>query len=594
MSKPKVNPKRGPNYLPAHIGASFQGELLELIENLERNAHLEASFGLKGNAFKEAYLKEEVLSKYLDEGLVPADDRSAAALAKWLAAEETNTKTNQRLLIESCDFGWTTSDLIDDKVRSIVSDILGPVPYPLNLQGGQHSNGASTRVGRGVTSAIQKCTSIAHVSSSAMNHWGISTLGSLFRRQPVTVRESSVFFTVPKKTEIDRVACKEPEVNMILQRTVGKHIRRQLKGIGIDLRKQENNQLLARDALKLGLATVDLSAASDSITEQLVVNWLPPEWFCLLNDLRVKSAELPDGSTHPLQMFSSMGNGFTFELETLLFYALTRAIAWITGSKGKISVYGDDIICPANMVPALRRSMFWYGFKVNPKKSNWTGLFRESCGKHYYDSEDVSPFYIREPVTRVEHMIRLLNRLLEWDSCSQEQWFHTREVALFHQKWSKQVSTKLWGGTEPEATTALVTGHSPQSRLVRGKRGKPYSEKNMRGNTRASRRKAAKDQAKASYLSYDHYGALLHWFCSRAETEAFEWVSNNPFIWLQDVPNWLENQFRDISVTPIEDTAFKLERCSRWTERTTWTPYYLYPEYELRLPIVDKTLVART
>jgi hypothetical protein len=87
------------------------------------------------------------------------------------------------------------------------------------------------------------------------------------RNLPLTVHESSVYFTVPKNSTIDRSACKEPEVNMILQRALSKHIRESLKRVGIDLRDQGVNQRLARDALKLGLATVDLSAASDSITE---------------------------------------------------------------------------------------------------------------------------------------------------------------------------------------------------------------------------------------------------------------------------------------------------------------------------------------
>jgi hypothetical protein len=132
-----------------------------------------------------------------------------------------------------------------------------------------------------------------------------------------------VLFTVPKSSEIDRVACKEPEVNMFMQRSVGAHIRRRLRRVGVDLNDQTVNQHLAKIAVDQGLATIDLSAASDSITEQLVVNWLPPEWFLLLNRLRVHNVDV-DGTLHPLQMFSSMGNGF---------YVRVRVIALLCDDK---------------------------------------------------------------------------------------------------------------------------------------------------------------------------------------------------------------------------------------------------------------------
>jgi len=285
------------------------------------------------------------------------------------------------------------------------------------------------------------------------------------------------------------VACKEPEINMFLQRAVGTHIRDNLLKFGIDLRDQTVNQRLAQSALADGLATIDLSAASDSITRQLVFELLPFEWYSLLDDLRVKTVNLPDGSIHTLEMFSSMGNGFTFELESLIFWALTRAVARKLGTKGRISVYGDDIICSQKTAPFLAQIFGWFGFKVNSKKSNWTGSFRESCGKHYDHQWDVTPFYIREPVKTKTDIIRLLNRLLSWDGRGFGLILN-QDVLSFHKKWAKAIPESLWGGVDPERIDSLVTGHRPRARLIR--------------KTRNSSRPEA--------------GALIHWFSVKEGT----------------------------------------------------------------------------
>jgi hypothetical protein len=284
--------------------------------------------------------------------------------------------------------------------------------------------------------------------------------------QPLLQNDASVFFTVPKTSDIDRVACKEPEVNMLLQRSVGNHIRHRLRTFGVDLNDQTKNNKLAQVAVQKGLATIDLSSASDSITRQLVINLLPFEWWSLLDDLRVKHT-LIDGTLHELEMFSSMGNGFTFELESLLFYAITRTVCRFSGIKGTISVFGDDIIAPSAIVRRLRRVFFYFGFKMNPKKTHYASrdLFRESCGEHYYNGVSVTPFYIRREVDNLPDLINHLNHLLEWDGRG---WgfFINEESYQFWARWIKYVPRSLWGGIDPFDPSALVTGHPPRKRLV--------------------------------------------------------------------------------------------------------------------------------
>lgn len=470
--------------LPAGVSAAFIRELQQ---------------ALPTDGFKSQYLREELLSKYCDPTTVRAETRRTAAITKWLLSEARNAQTNQRLYLGDADFGWLTYEQLCSRVKTLIGRILGEVRYPeiFRESGVFHTNGASTRVKRSEVAAIHKLQGDVHLSNSAVKHWLAFASGTRLSKQDCILREENVLFTVPKKTDIDRVACKEPEINMLLQRCVGNHIRSRLRRVGINLNDQTRNQELARRAVREDLATIDLSSASDSITKQLVFDMLPFEWWSLLDDIRVKHTlidpsflkEDPEVSRilktdpteklksldhsltdtgerlHELEMFSSMGNGFTFELESLLFYAITRVVCWRSGVRGIISVYGDDIIAPTRIVPRLKRIFDYIGFQVNMSKSFWRGPFRESCGKHYHNGFEVTPFYIRREILSLMDLILHLNHVLEWDGRG---WgfFTTDSLAVFHKKWSKYVPARLHGGIDPSDPGALVTGDSPRQRLV--------------------------------------------------------------------------------------------------------------------------------
>lgn len=122
---------------------------------------------------------------------------------------------------------------------------------------------------------------------------------------------------------------------------------------------------------------------------------------------------LVDGRWIQLEKFSSMGNGFTFELETLIFWALVESLRDLRSQTGgRVSVYGDDIVCPSDIATDLIELLDFCGFEVNTKKSHWAGLFRESCGEHFFRGKNVTPIYQKEvPKGRVERY-RCYNRLL--------------------------------------------------------------------------------------------------------------------------------------------------------------------------------------
>jgi hypothetical protein len=171
------------------------------------------------------------------------------------------------------------------------------------------------------------------------------------------------------------------------------------------------NQTLAGLARTLDLATLDLEAASDSISRKVVQLLLPPVWFELLDELRSPWYQKVDGSWVRLEKFSSMGNGFTFELESLIFWALASA-ASETLYRSTIGIYGDDVIVHRDVVPLLVEVFRTLGFRLNTDKSFVTGDFFESCGKHYFKDIDVTPAYQKcSPVDGVE-ACKLGNRLL--------------------------------------------------------------------------------------------------------------------------------------------------------------------------------------
>jgi len=280
-------------------------------------------------------------------------------------------------------------------------------------------------------------------------------------------------FTVPKNTEIDRVACKEPDLNLWCQKAYGNVIRNRLKRVGIDLNDQTNNQLLSKVGSETGgYATIDLSSASDSVTRALVARLLPRAWYDILDSLRSHITVI-DGVEHRNWMFSSMGNGFTFELESLIFWALAKSVAFLTNSRGRLLVYGDDIIVPTEMSRTLVQVLGFCGFLANSKKTFSEGPFRESCGAHWYMGSDVKPFYVRARILTIPDLIRALNQMRKWilthdDICLE----NGLEPGLdnIRSKWyrlaRRYVDRRLWGGRDLDRTDILVTRHQPGSHRI--------------------------------------------------------------------------------------------------------------------------------
>lgn len=457
----------------------------ELCENAVVPDHLtsyliEGVLNLPSNP-KTDYLKKVFLDKFVSSDTAPAEVRRQRAINKWLATERNNAATGDRLQNTDPDFRILPDigfERFVEKARSIVAEILTfkerrtvgdeavdittEVPTWDELLQSSFSGGASTSRSRRASFPASKYVGKADVTKDCLELFidliGDSVLWNTFiDKLSLNIVPGNILFTVAKNADIDRVACKEPDINMYLQKGLGSAIRRRLRRVGIDLNDQTKNQRLARKgSLDGSLATLDLSSASDSITLDLVELLVPPTWYTLFFNSRSHFTSV-DGDLHRNEMISSMGNGFTFELQSLLFYSIARTVAYFEGVPGIISVYGDDLIIPTQMSQQFMFVLDWFGFTVNPEKSFWEGPFRESCGGHFVNGLDITPFYLRAPILKLTDLIKILNRIRFWSIS--DIGINDPEIWELYESLIEFVPKGLWGGRDYSSISQLVTPH---------------------------------------------------------------------------------------------------------------------------------------
>lgn len=374
------------------------------------------------------YLIYTFLRKYRGFG----DDKGVLvkkAISTFESVEQSCRETNFRLQRSvHPDVEGVLSD-----ARRKIDRVLGRFTFDKVLSGCEWGPGATATLRRAAAALDKKILEPRlSVSSSALRyakawlsvdyHWMSARLGATYVDGPVCPIDSEFvlvdharFTTVEKTVKQRRAINVEPTMNLFLQKGVGKFIRRRLQKVGVNLDDQSRNQYLAGRAQEDRLATIDLQNASDSLSHGLVQLLLGEEWYSYLNDIRSKYVKMPDGEIKSLQKFSAMGNGFTFELESLIFWALVESVSdRVLGPGGVVAVYGDDIIVDRRIVEALFLTLETCGFTVNKEKSFTDGHFFESCGKHYFDGAEVTPAYQKETLSDVPSLYRCANRLVRF------------------------------------------------------------------------------------------------------------------------------------------------------------------------------------
>lgn len=351
----------------------------------------------------DAYHFRQCLAFYQKRGdLDLGVDKRAVALGKFRESEQKCLESNHIFKAWSSGRFQFSPDVeaVFYRAQRIIDRVLGDVPSFESLKYG-FGPGATTQIKRKISSARSKlgqkfCCSedlipLVKILLAEMPGW-LPEEDADHAVVDVEIHPCRLSF-VPKNAKTDRGICTEPSLNVMFQRGIGSYMTRRLLHFGVDLLDQSKNQELAREGSLTGaLATLDLSMASDLISVEAVYHLLPPEWADFLAYGRSSLCEV-EGVIQRLEKFSSMGNGFTFPLESLIFYALAKASS---ERDDVVSVYGDDIIVSVQNVPLLRRALNAAGFIVNEDKSYSSGPFRESCGGDYYSGVDIRPFYLRD------------------------------------------------------------------------------------------------------------------------------------------------------------------------------------------------------
>lgn len=364
---------------------------------------------LDAQSFRHDYLATKFLSKATFLSL--KIDKRKVALEKFEEAEHSCFLTNQRGY-RSWSINTSIGEWLHNAVIRKVDSILGSFDPDEWVELSNWGPGSTLDVKGVDTSSVNKFRLETGTTRALYNlmreHYAF--LYPSWNLSNQKIHPGNKIVTVPKNSKTDRTIAIEPGLNIWFQLGVGKMIRRRLRRVGVDLNSQERNQQLSkRGSIDNSLCSVDFSSASDTISYSTVQELIPDRWFTILRCLRSPYGRLGKKLLQ-YEKFSSMGNGFTFELETLIFYAIASACCEKVGvSQHNISVYGDDVIIPREAFDLFHSACKFYGFQVNQQKSFSSGDFRESCGSYWFRGIDCKPFFLREMVNGINEKTKVAN-----------------------------------------------------------------------------------------------------------------------------------------------------------------------------------------
>lgn len=364
-------------------------------------------------------------------------------------------------------------------------------------------------------------------------------------REPDTERPVRVI-SVPKTQKTPRIIAIEPTCMQFMQQAISKSLVKKLesRSVGDNHRRNlcfgfvgfesqdPNREMAALGSYKQTLATLDMSEASDRVSNQHVLSLF--RWWPWLSEAvqvtRSTKADVLGHGVMPLSKFASMGSALCFPVEamvftTIIFLALERSANTrftrkdVLSFAGQVRVYGDDIIVPVDVVEPVVDLLEAFGLKVNKSKSFWNGKFRESCGGDYYDGTWVTPVRVRRHVPaqlgsgrlpnsitgkRAEEVISLVsfrNQLYfagYWQTC----------------KWLDQNLRKLLHGCYPvvESTSPVLGRHSVL----------PYQAERVGKHTFAPLVRGYKVYSRLPKSELDNSRALVKWFLKEGDEPFFD------------------------------------------------------------------------
>ncbi len=370
----------------------------------------------------ESFFRDYQATKLLTKAdfLPTSFDRRKVALVRFESAESQCSETNRRWRLWNVG-KWALEPDVDRVIsttKHLIHDILGRFPAADLLENCRWGPGATTSIRNPRTSVYDKY--LEPLTGSGLCHTMFGplvdqvTLWSTFQRGFKCVSDGNKVVLVPKDAKTERSIAAEPSLDSFIQLGIGQLMRRGLRRFGVDLSSQTLNQHLARYGSFTGkVATVDLSMASDTAAKVVIETLFPADWLLAMKCCR-STTWRRGGESGVYSKFSSMGNGYTFEMETILFLATALAVARELGlPTWEVTSYGDDITIGVEGVDLLSRSLAFLGFSFNGSKSFDSGPFRESCGKDYFLGTNVRPYFVRSLLRDVRDLMKFHNGILK-------------------------------------------------------------------------------------------------------------------------------------------------------------------------------------
>jgi len=281
----------------------------------------------------------------------------------------------------------------------IISDLLRGVEFE---PWGHHGTGSTADAGR--CHPIEKTLFIApdRLHDYVFRHWLHANVRDYIpfpeRVLSGTGERTAYVTTVPKTALKRRIIAVESVTQQwfqqLVMRALYRHIAKHIPNIPI---RDQSVQCERAYVGSIGgkYATIDLSAASDSISWDLVKiayrhsGVLPYLYMTRSRLIRVNEV------SYPLNIYATMGSACCFPVMCILLYAVCVLVSNNAGQKRcDCTVYGDDIICPTKLVRDIHSVLEELGFTMNENKSYFDDTpfnFRESCGAEYFGGTDVTP-----------------------------------------------------------------------------------------------------------------------------------------------------------------------------------------------------------
>lgn len=378
-------------------------------------------------SFENDYAAVKFLSKCA--GLPTSFNTRLAALSTEAWCEAKCKRTNYQLRYLSLHRSFSPYMPIYDKAKKIIAKILGAPPDFEELislfRFGPGASSATTGFDTTIVAKISnplECTletqmdlqyAVQLLPMLDYRYDVHSFVGPLCGPSDAQILDSTNWEAVPKSAKTDRGIVIPMNGLMLGQKAIGSFMRSRMKTNGIDLNYlwKENQMFAEISSSDDYYSTIDLMSASSTIAYELPYFLLPRSWALLLDRWRDGTTNY-DGTIHTNNKFSAMGNGYTFELESLIFYAIAKAVSITKGYRNSfVSSFGDDIILPTDCVDLLREVLIELGFTVNESKSFSSTPFRESCGGDYWNSTNVTPVYLKGLIKDEVTCIKLLNRI---------------------------------------------------------------------------------------------------------------------------------------------------------------------------------------